>query len=187
MSEKDTTHPGGEIVVYQAEDSGSRIRVLLEGETVWLTQIALAELFETTKQNISLHIRNIFEEGELAEGAVVKEYLTTAADGKRYRVKHYNLDAVLAVGYRVRSPRGVQFRQWATERLREYLVKGFTLDDERLKGGKALVDYFDELLARIHNPVAKLDHAKREIMAARFYKIPAEAVQQAAIREGGFS
>lgn len=149
MSEKDAPHPGGEIVVYQAEDGGSRIRVLLEGETVWLTQIALAELFETTKQNISLHIRNIFEEGELAEGAVVKEYLTTAADGKRYRVKHYNLDAVLAVGYRVRSPRGVQFRQWATERLREYLIKGFTLDDERLKGGSGLVDYFDELLARI--------------------------------------
>jgi hypothetical protein len=148
MSEKQN-EPRGEVVVYQTEDGRSRILVRLEDETVWLPQIALADLFETTKQNISLHIRNIFEEGELEEGSVVKEYLTTAADGKRYRVKHYNLDMVLAVGYRVRSPRGVQFRQWATERLREYLVKGFTLDDERLKGRDQRADYFDELLARI--------------------------------------
>lgn len=168
MSEKDTPRPGGEIIVYQAEDGGSRIRVLLEGETVWWPQIALAELFETTKQNISLHIRNIFEEGEWAEGAVVKEYLTTVADGKRYRVKYYNLDTILAVGYRVRSPRGTQFRQWATERLREYIVKGFTLDDERLKGGSGLVDYFDELLARIREiraSEARVYQRIREIFA----------------------
>ncbi len=141
--------PGGEIVVYRTEDGRNRIRVLLEDETVWLPQAALAELFETTKQNVSLHIRNIYEDGELCESSVVKDYLTTAADGKQYRVKHYNLDMILAVGYRVRSPRGTQFRQWATERLREYLVKGFTMDDERLKGGGGLTDYFDELLARI--------------------------------------
>ena len=148
MNEQNET-PGGEILVYTAEDGSSRIRVLLEDETVWLTQMMLAALYETTKQNISLHIRNILSEGELDESAVVKDYLTTASDGKQYRVKHYNLDMIIAVGYRVRSPRGTQFRQWATEHLREYLVKGFTIDDERLKGGGGLADYFDELLARI--------------------------------------
>jgi len=141
--------PGGEILVYTAEDGSSRIRVLLEDETVWLTQAMMAELYETSKQNISLHVRNILSEGELQEDSVVKDYLTTATDGKNYRVKHYNLDMIIAVGYRVRSPRGTQFRQWATEHLREYLVKGFTIDDERLKGGSGLADYFDELLARI--------------------------------------
>ena len=138
-----------EIVVYRTEDGRNRISVRLEGETVWLSQAALADLFETTKQNVSLHLRNIFKEGELEENSVVKEYLTTATDGKKYRVRHFNLDAILAVGYRVRSPRGVQFRQWATDRLREYLVKGFTMDDERLKGNDRVIDYFDELLARI--------------------------------------
>ena len=140
---------GGEIVVYQTEDGINRIVVKIEGETVWLPQAALAELFETSKQNISLHIKNIFKEGELIEKSVVKEYLTTASDKKQYMVTYYNLDMIIAIGYRVRSPRGTQFRQWATERLSEYLVKGFTLDDERLKGGRGLADYFDELLARI--------------------------------------
>jgi hypothetical protein len=157
-----------DILIYQTEDGRSRIVVRLEGETVWLPQIALADLFETTKQNISLHIRNIFEEGELGEGSVVKEYLTTATDGKRYRVRHYNLDMVLAVGYRVRSSRGVQFRQWATERLREYIVKGFTLDDERLKGTDRRADYFDELLARIREiraSEARVYQRIREIFA----------------------
>ena len=102
------------------------------GETVWLTQMAMSELFETTKQNISLHLKNIFSEGELEEESVVKEYLTTAADGKNYRTKMYNLEAIISVGYRIRSHRGVQFRKWATERLKEYIVKGFTMDDERL-------------------------------------------------------
>jgi len=160
--------PGGEVIVYQTEDGRNRILVRLEGKTVWLSQIALANLFETTKQNISLHIRNIFEESELEEDAVVKKYLTTAADGKRYSVKYYNLDMILAVGYRVRSPRGVQFRQWATERLREYLVKGFTLDDERLKGRDQLTDYFDELLARIREiraSEARIYQRIREIFA----------------------
>ncbi len=140
----------GEVLLYQTADGLSRIEVRLEDETVWLTQNQMAELFQTSKQNISLHIRNIFYEQELPEDAVVKDSLTTAADGKNYRTSFYNLDVVISVGYRVKSQRGTQFRIWATQRLREYLIKGFTLDDERLKqsGGG---DYFDELLARIRD------------------------------------
>lgn len=139
-------------LLYTTEDGKQRIEVRLEDETVWLNQAAMAELFQTTKQNISLHLRNIFAENELMEESVVKEYLTTAADGKSYRTKYYNLEAIIAVGYRVRSHRGTQFRQWATERLREYLVKGFVLDDERLKEGRHIGgDYFDELLERIRD------------------------------------
>ena len=118
-----------------AEDGTSRIEVRLEEGTVWLTQALIAELYQSTKQNVSLHIRNIFDDRELDEESVVKEYLTTASDGKAYRTKYYNLDMILAIGYRVRSPRGTQFRKWATERLREYLIKGFVMDDERLKDG----------------------------------------------------
>jgi hypothetical protein len=141
-----------QILFYQSEDGSSRIEVRLDVGTVWLTQALIAELYQTTKQNASLHIRNILEEGELSEGSVVKEYLTTAADGKSYRTKYYNLDMILAIGYRVRSHRGTQFRRWATERLREYLIKGFVLDDERLKEGKNIgADYFDELLERIRD------------------------------------
>lgn len=137
-----------EILLYTTHDGKQRIEVRLEGETVWLSQLAMTELFQTTKQNISLHLKNIFTEGELSESSVVKEYLTTAADGKAYKTKLYRLEAIIAVGYRVKSHHGTQFRQWATERLSEYVVKGFTIDDERLSepGG---VDYFDELLERI--------------------------------------
>ena len=140
---------GGELILYTAEDGSAAVQLRAEGGTAWLTQLEMASLFDTSKQNISLHVKNILAEGELAP-AVVKEYLTTAADGKGYRTKAYNLDMILAVGYRVRSPRGTQFRQWATTHLREYLVKGFVLDDARLKepGGR---DYFDELLARIRD------------------------------------
>lgn len=141
---------GGELILYTAEDGSVEIQLrALEG-TVWLSQLEMAALFDTTKQNIAKHLKGIFAEGELAEDSVVNHWLTTAADGKKYRVAHYNLDAILAVGYRVRSPRGTQFRQWATTHLREYLVKGFVLDDARLKepGGW---DYFDELLARIRD------------------------------------
>lgn len=151
MSDKQAPGAGGEILIYPVDDGGA-IRVLLEGETVWLTQNQIAELYQTTKQNVSLHIQNIFAEGELQPEATVKKYLTVRREGTRdvrRLLDHYNLDMVLAVGYRVRSSRGTQFRQWATERLREYLVKGFTLDDERLKGAHSPVDYFDELLARI--------------------------------------
>jgi len=110
----------------------------------------MAELFQTTVPNVSMHIRNVFREGELGRESVVKEFLTTAADGKSYRTKFYNLDVIISVGYRVKSHRGTQFRIWATQRLREYLIKGFTLDDERLKqaGGG---NYFDELLQRIRD------------------------------------
>jgi hypothetical protein len=141
-----------EVILYQTEDGKATISVRLENETVWLSQMVMAELFQTSKQNISLHLKNIFEEGELEENRVVKDYLTTAADGKNYGTRHYNLEAILAVGYRVRSHRGTQFRRWATERLREYLVKGFVLDDKRLKEGANIgADYFDELLERIRD------------------------------------
>ncbi len=145
----DTASSGDSIVLYRTEDGRSRVLVRLVDESIWLQQSAIAELYGSTKQNISLHIRNILAEGELDANAVVKNYLTTATDGKSYNVRHYNLDMVIAIGYRVRSDRGTAFRQWATERLGEYLIKGFTLDDERLKGGSALADHFDELLARI--------------------------------------
>jgi len=141
-----------QILFYQAEDGTSRVEVRLEEGTVWLTQALIAELYQSTKQNISLHIRNIFVDRELDEESVVKEYLTTASDNKAYRTKYYNLDMILAIGYRVRSHRGTQFRRWATERLTEYLTKGFILDDERLKAGRNIgADYFDELLERIRD------------------------------------
>jgi hypothetical protein len=145
--------PDSQILIYQPEDGKTRIDVRLEDENVWLTQGQMVELFQSSKQNISLHIRNIFSESELQEGSVVKEYLTTAADGKKYLTKYYNLDVIIAVGYRVRSHRGMQFRRGATERLREYLVKGFTMDDERLKNppGPGVPDYFDEMLERIRD------------------------------------
>ncbi len=149
----------GEIVLYTAEDGCSTIQLRAVEGTVWLTQLEMTELFQTTKQNISLHIKNILEEGE-QDKSVVKEQLTTATDGKNYRTKIYNLNMILAVGYRVASPRGTQFRQWATTHLQEYLVKGFVMDDARLKE-PGNWDYFDELLERI-----------REIRASekRFYQ-----------------
>lgn len=152
MVRDDHGEPSPGLVLFQPADGGQALRVRVEGETVWLTQAQMAELFQTTKQNISLHLRNILEEQELGEDAVVKEYLTTASDGKQYQTLHYALEAILAVGYRVRSARGTQFRQWATATLGEYLVKGFAMDDERLKEGRHLgTDYFDELLARIRD------------------------------------
>ena len=143
--------PGGQFLLYQTEDGKLKIDVRFEGETVWLTQQHMAELFQTTKQNVSLHIQNIFTESELPEVSVVKESLTTAADGKRYATKFYNLDVIISVGYRVKSLRGTQFRIWATQRLREYIVKGFTMDDERLKNPDQPFDYFEELMRRIQD------------------------------------
>jgi hypothetical protein len=136
------------LLIYQTQDGSTKIQVQLTDNTVWLTQADMVELFQTTKQNISLHIKNIFAEEELDEDSVVKEYLTTAADGKNYRTKGYNLDVIISVGYRVKSLRGTQFRIWATERLREYLIKGFTMNDDLLKKGGG---YFDELLERIRD------------------------------------
>ena len=140
-----------QLILYTSEDGKSQIQLRADGQTVWLTQMEMAELFSATKQNISLHLKNIFADGELGEDSVVKDSLTTAADGKSYRVALYNLDAILAVGYRVRSPRGVQFRRWASTVLKEYLLKGFAMDDERLKNPDGRPDYFDEMLARIRD------------------------------------
>lgn len=149
---KEQTPTKSELILYQTEDGYTHIEVRLQDETVWMSQLAMAELFQSTKQNISLHLKNVFDEGELLERRVVKEYLTTASDGKNYRTKFYNLEAIVAVGYRVKSHRGTQFRKWATERLNEYLVKGFTMDDERLKEVNNIgSDYFDEMLERIRD------------------------------------
>ena len=145
----------GEFLLYQTDDGRTRVECRFAHETLWLSQAGMAELFLTSKQNVAKHLKAILAEGELAEASVVNQWLTTAADGKGYRVSHYNLEAILAVGYRVRSVRGTQFRRWATERLGEYLLKGFTLDDERLKNppaaGSALPDYFSQLLERVRD------------------------------------
>jgi hypothetical protein len=140
-----------DLILYTTEDGRSQIKLRAQEQTVWLTQLEMAELFDATKQNISLHLKNILEDGELDGDSVVKESLTTAADDKRYRTLLYNLDAILAVGYRVRSPRGVQFRRWASTVLKEYLLKGFVMDDERLKNPDGRPDYFDEMLERIRD------------------------------------
>jgi len=140
-----------QLIIYQAEDGKIKIDVRFQDETVWLTQQLMAELFQTTKQNISLHVKNIFEEGELDKNSVVKEFLTTAADSKKYITLFYNLDMIISVGYRVKSHIATRFRQWATQRLREYIIKGFVLDDERLKNPDQPFDYFDEVVRRIQD------------------------------------
>lgn len=144
-------HPNSQFLIYQTEGGQTRLEVRLEDESVWLSQKMMAELFQTSKQNISLHLNNIFSEQELEEHSVVKDFLTTAADGKRYRTKHYNLDCIISVGYRIKSHIATRFRQWATAQLKEYLIKGFVLDDERLKNPDQPFDYFDELLRRIQD------------------------------------
>ena len=138
------------VIIYTANDGKTKIDVKLEEETLWLTQAQMCELYQTSKSNVSEHIKHIFEEGELNKESVVRNFRTTAADGKEYLVSHYNLDMVIALGYRVRTIIATRFRQWATERLKEYIVKGFTLDDERLKklGGGS---YWKELLERIRD------------------------------------
>ena len=143
-----------DLILYTTEDGRSQIRLRAQEQTVWLTQLEMAELFDATKQNISLHLKNVFEDGELDPAATVKESLTVQIEGSREvqrPVTLYNLDAILAVGYRVRSPRRVQFRRWASTILKEYLAKGFVLDDERLKNPDGRPDYFDEMLARIRD------------------------------------
>ena len=145
--------PQSEIILYQTEDGRTRVQCRFENETIWLTQKLMAELFQKDVRTINEHIQNVFEEGELSPESVIRKFRITAADGKTYDTQHYNLEVVISVGYRVKSPRGTQFRIWATQRLREYLVKGFTMDDERLKNppGKGQKDYFDELLERIRD------------------------------------
>ena len=152
-----------ELILYTSDDGQTRLHLRVETESIWLSQLEIAELFQTTKQNVSLHAKNIFEDKELTVEATVKESLTVQNEGGRQvqrKLTYYNLDLILAIGYRVRSPRGVQFRQWASTHLKEFLRKGFVMDDERLKNPTAW-DYFDELLERI-----------REIRASekRFYQ-----------------
>lgn len=139
-----------DILLYQTEDGNTKIETRLEDETVWLTQAQLSDLFQKSKATISEHIKNIFDEGELYPASVIRNFRTTAADGKTYHTNYYNLDVIISVGYRVKSHQGTKFRQWATARLREYLVKGFTMNDELMKqaGGG---NYFEELLARIRD------------------------------------
>ena len=139
-----------EIIMYTTDDGQVKIEVRLEDENVWLTQNAMAELFDTTKQNISLHIKNIFEEKELDENSVVKENLTTASDGKNYKIKFYNLDLIISVGYRVKSIRGTQFRIWANKLIKEYLIKGYNLNVDRFKNNGGGV-YFEEVLEKIRD------------------------------------
>ncbi|MFA7683734.1 MAG: virulence RhuM family protein [Syntrophales bacterium] len=185
MSEKLPISGESQIIIYQAESGATRLEVRLQDETVWLTQNLMAELYQSTKQNISLHIQNIYEEGELDPDSTVKKYLTVRSEGSRTvrrALDYYNLDMIIAVGYRVKSGVATRFRQWATARLREYIVKGFTLDDERLKGGNGLVDYFDELLARIREiraSEARVYQRIREIFAlARDYREGEEETQR---------
>lgn len=139
------------MIIYRTADGKSSVALFAKDGKIWLSQQQMAELFATSKQTISHHILNILKENELNEISVVKQYLTTAADGKNYNVVFYSLEMIIAVGYRVRGIRGTQFRQWATEHLTEYLVKGFTMDDERLKNPDGRPDYFDELLLRIRD------------------------------------
>lgn len=149
------------IIIYNSDDGRSKVTLYAQDGSVWLNQSQLAELFDTSKQSISYHITNILADKELDANSVVKDYLTTASDGKQYNVAFYSLEMILAIGFRVRSRRGTQFRQWAMRNLREYMVKGFVIDDERLKNPDGRPDYFDELLERI-----------REIRASekRFYQ-----------------
>jgi hypothetical protein len=148
--------PTSELILYQTEDGRTRIQCRFEDRTLWLTQAQMAELFQTSVPNINLHLKAIYDEGELEAGATIKSHLIVRQEGSRQvsrPVRHYSLPVILAVGFRVRSHRGTQFRQWAIERLDEYLVKGFTMDDERLKNppGPGQVDYFEELLERIRD------------------------------------
>lgn len=139
------------IIIYNTADGKTSVSLLTKDGTVWMNQNQLAELFDTSVPNISMHISNILEENELDRNSVIKDYLTTAQDGKKYNVTFYSLEMILAIGFRVRSKRGTQFRQWANHNLKEYMVKGFVMDDERLKNPDGRPDYFDELLARIRD------------------------------------
>ena len=183
-----------EIIIYQTPDGQTKIDVHMEDETVWLSQIQMAELFQTTKQNVSLHINNIFKEGELESDAVIKEYLTTASDGKSYWIKYYNLDVIISVGYRIKSLRGTQFRIWANQILKEYITKGFAMNDELLKkvGGG---NYWRELLERIRDIrssekvfyrqvldlyATSVDYDPRTEESQRFFKIVQNKIHYAA-------
>lgn len=146
--EKTNIMGNNEIVIYKSTDGNVKVDVLFEDETVWLTQAQMCSLFGKAKSTINEHIKNVFDEGELVEHSVVRKFRTTAQDGKDYDTAYYNLDVIISVGYRVKSYQGTQFRIWATQRLREYIIKGFTLNDERFTTGSSM-NYFRELLERI--------------------------------------
>lgn len=145
----DNAQNKSQLIIYQTEDGQTKIQVKMEDETVWLTQDQMAELFAKGRSTITEHIHNVFNEGELDEKSVCREFRRTGTDGKEYVVKHYNLDVIISVGYRVKSRRGTQFRIWATQRLKEYIIKGFALDDERLKQGGEKARYFQPPSATI--------------------------------------
>ena len=154
MDRIDKHHPNSQIVIYQTEDGQTKLEVRLENETVWLTQKMMAELFQTTSQNITIHLKNIYEEGELEEISTCKDSLQVRFEGNRQverTQKFYNLDAIISVGYRIKSHVATKFRQWATRQIREYIIKGFVLDDERLKNPDLPFDYFEELTRRIQD------------------------------------
>ncbi len=186
----DSPPPQSSLILYQTEDGRTRIQCRFEDDTIWLTQAQIAELFQTTPQNVTLHLKAILAEGELTAVSTCKDYLQVRREGDREvtrNLRHYNLSAILAVGYRVRSHRGTQFRQWATARLSEYLVKGFTMDDERLKNppGKGHTDYFDELLERIRDIRAserRVYLRVREILALAADYSPSEPETQVFFR-----
>ena len=150
MADKIGTDEHGKILIYQTDDGQTNIEVKIEDDTVWLTQQQLTELYQCSKSNISEHIKHIFEEGELDKDSVVRKFRTTADDGKTYNVTYYNLDMIISLGYRIKSVIATRFRQWATKRLKEYMIKGFTIDDERLKGNGG-GNYWKELLDRIRD------------------------------------
>ncbi|MFH1897193.1 MAG: RhuM family protein, partial [Candidatus Desantisbacteria bacterium] len=186
--------PNSEIIIYQTGDGTPKLEVRIEDETIWLTQSQLAELFNTSRPNITMHIKNIFDEGELSEFSVCKDFLHTATDGKNYNTKSYNLDLIISLGYRIKSDVATRFRIWATKRLNEYIVKGFTMDDERLKnagGGK----YWHELLDRIRDIrssekvlyrqvldlyATSLDYNPRALESIKFFKIVQNKLHYAA-------
>ena len=175
--------PQSEIVLYQTEDGPTRIQCRFENESIWLTQKLMADLFQKDVRTINEHIQNVFAEAELTPDSVIRKFRLTATDGKTYDTQHYSLEMILAVGYRVKSPRGTQFRQWATARLTEYLVKGFVMDDERLKNpsGHDVPDYFDELLERIRDIRAserRMYLRVKEILALAADYTPAESETQ---------
>ena len=165
----------GEIIIYQTDDGRTKIDVRFENDTVWLTLNQMTELFGRDKSTISRHIKNIFSEGELVREAVVAKNATTASDGKNYQVEFFNLDVIISVGYRVKSLRGTQFRRWATERLKEYIIKGFTMDDEWLKkvGGG---NYWKELLDRIRDIRSSEKMLYRQVLDFGYFDI-AEILQ----------
>ena len=194
MADKVGNDAYGEILIYQTDDGDTNIEVKMQDETVWLTQQQLMQLYRCSKSNISEHIKHIFDEGELDKDSVVRKFRTTASDGKNYNVDYYNLDMIISLGYRIKSVIATKFRQWATQRLKEYMIKGFTIDDERLKGNGG-GNYWKELLDRIRDIrssekvlyrqvldlyATSVDYDPRSDESVRFFKIVQNKLHYAA-------